>query len=649
MAFNSPCITAAHLATTAAFARDISISRSGPTAIANAEKAAKSTNAALKVFRGESRESDLRLDVGDAMDVDLMSPAAKTTPGLNSASAYANGEQSLPASKDKYRPTAEQPNDNLRADGVFAAAMPLEASRIRPIGQGDLSGPAEHVSSQVHPMDIDSEMHGAGLLLWAASAVDQDSAASVPITERDVQGSEPNHHSAVGIAPQRRNRTRKGTEANQQPSLKNNSGAEERSEAPRKPVLMVTLKIPPGSTIDGTHLGPKQGSLLKTTVSNRAAPASQTPNWPVPAPQAFTSVNLPPKNVLIPRPQPYRRPPASRSAANLKQIVLPAPGVDALRAARKQTEQVKVPKLKGATTAKDVPAPLFLQSRGLEAPLAEAPQVADTEAPMPMLATQKEIPRLAYARKQSEQVKAPRFNGATTVKDIPAPLSSQSRRLENPPAEAKQVAGTEAPMPMLATQKEIPRPAYAKPGPSVSASGTNSPVSTGDSDAQVDRPAREAPARAVNIPSVDVRSIARKHFITLNRSNDWYGADENQNLQVPPPATPSPTLSNALPPIKASIPPPDPKKVTMPQTATGNGNNHLGHTIAVFKMASTPEFRIEGRGSSPSHPKKIAPLVPKNNFLYYEPVVRGKDKKTGGLFPTASRDVTDLPHIANGG
>jgi hypothetical protein len=109
----------------------------------------------------------------------------------------------------------------------------------------------------------------------------------------------------------------------------------------------------------------------------------------------------------------------------------------------------------------------------------------------------------------------------------------------------------------------------------------------------------------------------------------------NQNLQVPPSATfnhppsnPPPShISSPFTPLALS------KPAATPQIATGKVSNSLGAAVTVFRPTPVQELGMEGQGSPPSHPKKIAPLVSKRNFLYYEPVVREKEKGASGLFP----------------
>lgn len=210
-----------------------------------------------------------------------------------------------------------------------------------------------------------------------------------------------------------------------------------------------------------------------------------------------------------------------------------------------------------------------------------------------------------------------------------APLVSKST---TPPRDPKKITaihhlvvtgnGSNRPSSIIPASKAVPLPELEIKGPGISPSHLE----------------KIAPlASKSTAPPLDPKKITAMHHLVVigngsNRPNSIITASKAASV----PEFGIPGLGNSpqhpiiIGPLasKATIPPLDQKKVTTTHQVV-SGSNRPSSIIPASKAALVPELGIKGLGNPPSHPKKIAPLVSKNNFLYYEPVVGGKDKISG--------------------
>lgn len=302
------------------------------------------------------------------MDVDV---AGLTVP----EAADGESEPSTPRSASLSISAGTEVSAHLRQRSAetVEAAVTLNTVAAEPITHGQ----AGEEDGQPQSADI---MHGADLLLWAACTVDHNF-APYPAPETNTQQQQHEVVQAtVAATSTKKQKPRKSRE------LKT---PKPRSKPQRRKSLIVVLKVP------GT--APSAEDEASGTESMPVSSSPHTPNWPVPGPK-FTPVNIP--IVPIPRPQPYRRPELGGPklvAPNPATVRSRTSAVDALAAARKQTEQTKTAKSKvvSGRTANNTPPP---GETGSNSPIHITP--SPTASPVaPQISTPSQaIPRPAYAK-----------------------------------------------------------------------------------------------------------------------------------------------------------------------------------------------------------------------------------------------------------
>lgn len=451
------------------------------------------------------------------MDIDAVDVAA--------VSGLAVPDEELGSSYTASRPrsislsisvgTETSPHLRQRSAETVEAAVTLNA----------VAGAAEATAAaRSQPSEDDGQsqsieiMHGADLLLWAASAVDPSFAPHTTPGINTTQQQYKIAQTAVAAADPRKRRQPKKSKGPKPPKPKQ-----------RRKSLIVVLKVPSTAHSAGSEVSGTEASLSPCT-----------PNRPVPNPK-FTSVNVP-----IPRPQPYRKPESS-----VPRPLLPKAGmfksrastVDALAAARKQTEQTR-------------------------------------------------------------SVKSKVVNGGTASNNTPS-----SGGEPNPPNHTTPSPATSPAMSQISTPLQaIPRPAYAKPRPMNRGLG-----STGTRDPSIDRwfnVVESSPApmsRSGFFPAYPIG----KSFFSRNGALDEAG--------------------DSLPTQESSI-------------ATSNAEEgSAAGTNNGTSAADTPSLGIPRATITPEYieTKKIAPLVSKNNFLYWEPSMSVDVKPLIGKLPSPS-PTTDL-------
>lgn len=360
-------------------------------------------------------------------------------------------------------------------------------------------------------------MHGADLLLWAASAVDPSFALHTTPGINTTQQQYKIAQTAVAAADSRKRRQPKKSKEPKPPKPKQ-----------RRESLIITLKVPSTARSAGSEVSGTEASLSPCT-----------PNRPVPGPK-FTSVNVP-----IPRPQPYRKPEFSAP-----KLLLPKAGmfksrasaVDALAAARKQTEQTR-------------------------------------------------------------SVKSKVVNGGTASNNTP------SSGEPNPPNHTTPSLATSPAMSQISTPLQaIPRPAYAKPRPMNRGLG-----STGTRDPSINRwfNVVESPPAPMSRSGFFPAYPIGKSFFSRNGALDEAG--------------------DSLPTQESSMATSNAEEGSA--AGTNNGTSAADAPfLGIPRTTITPEY-IEA--------KKIAPLVSKNNFLYWEPSMSVDVKPLIGKLPLPS-PTTDL-------
>lgn len=348
-------------------------------------------------------------------------------------------------------------------------------------------------------------MHGADLLLWAASAVDPSFAPRTTPGMNNTQRKYKIVQTAVADADPKKQKQPKKSKEPKPP----------KSKPQRRKSLIVVLKVP--------STAPSADGEVSGTESPR------TPNRPVPG------AKFPPVNVSIPRPQPYRKP-----ESIVPKLLPPKAGifksrasaVDALAAARKQTEQTRSVKSKvvsGGTASNNTP----------------------------LLGGE-----------------ANPFNHTT-----PSPATSPKMSQISTPLQA------------------IPRPAYAKPR---TKGGPGSTVTRDPSISRWFNAVESPPART-------------GHFSAYPIGKNFFSRNRDEAGDSPPPPESSIATSNV---------------------EEGNAADTKNGSFA----ADMPSLRVPRASMTPEYVEanKIAPLVSKNNFLYWEPSMSVDVKPLIGKLPSFS-------------
>lgn len=619
--------------------------------IGNYQRAARSGNDALRVVAERKLETGATVQA-DKMDVDIGAKDAgltvpefldeesgsaytPSTPGSMSVSVSTGTDIVQLGSEEKEQFQRERSVETVEAAVTLNAVASEPSPKIPQVQQvemtGDQTSEGAGASSEEEdreepveePREEDGQsqsvdiMHGADLLLWAAGAVDPNFGQHAPTQDQHENARETVAAAAISVGPAKKQRQRKLTV----PKLKLKVPKEPKEpkipksmtkakvtktrtpkEKQRRKSLIVTLKVRSNtadvsanggegsSTGSPSHLTPAADSTPMTT-------SPGTPNWLTASPSVsgFTPVNIPTiPTASIPRPQPYRKPESSTSKPITPKPVMIKPrtsAVDALAAARKQTEQAKSAKLKGVGS-----------------------KAGNGGSPSPAAVTN-----------------SPNTTSTITTTTVPAspPVPSPAVQEASP-----RVVSSQA----VITPQSIPRPAYAKPGPTSTESpgNTDTPDAGPDmSPAVTDTPSRPS-SQPITVPltgNFSTHPVARKFFATFSSGrNDQLDGQGD----TPPPPSPSIAGSASAPntrehiaagtrTVAESSSPANAAGGAEKAAETAAGPSRSGAVSADVTRNTSPFLGPSRATLTPEYieTKKIVPLVGKGNFLYWEPSMGG--------------------------
>lgn len=529
--------------------------------VGNYQRAARSGNDALRVVAEQKlAHADAVISTQETVQLDEDSGSSYTpsTPGSLSVSTGTDiieKETQLQLQNEEKGIFQRQRSVETVEAAVTLNAVASEASLSVPTSEGVKDREEDGQSQSV---DI---MHGADLLLWAAGAVDPSFGHHIPtVTQESAQGA----IVAKSTSPKPRLKLKVPKEPKiSKAATKTKVAKKTPKSGQRRKSLVVTLKVHTSNVETSST-----GSPPHLTATESITTSPHTPNYQTASPSVsgFTPVNIP--TASIPRPQPYRKP-----ESGLPRLVTPKPvmikprtsAVDALAAARKQTEQAKSAKSKSAAKGGTTPSP------GVN----------------------------------------PASTG-TIVPSVPVPIAQAPPRA--------------APFQVVIPPQAIPRPAYAKPGPT---EGSGSMEVLEVSEVPEERP----PAQADDLPLPSPIIVPQAgHFSTHPVARKFFATFSGSRAQTPEGSdTPSPVVESAavLNPESTVAP-----TTESPSVSVAGSVEKASETVGFSKFGgsadatrqTTPSLGVPRATLTPEYleTKKIMPLVGKGNFLYWEPSISSR-------------------------
>ncbi|KAH8145177.1 uncharacterized protein LAJ45_10841 [Morchella importuna] len=464
-------------------------------------------------------------------------------------------------------------------------------------------------------------------------------------------------HEAIAVAPttgvKRRSRAKNSAAKDTAKSSKETAKQKTSKAKPTGPraapkrTLIVSLKLPNAEHAQGegtSHSRAEEShsdgaAVAASTTRTPPPPATPSNNW-LPATIGFTPVNPPSSSsplraspstpAPLPRPQPYRRPEPTntpRSIAAKPGGVSPNPrstsSAELLAAARKQTQtksaksKAAVPRVGSATTTPEypnapIPSPIASPGQSIGGRLitnARRSGQPSESTPSPNRpVVQQQQPQLAAAvAPPPPPVDEPTIQQTPVVATTAG--SSQHVVVPRPVIVARNVSP-------LATDKGKEMQVHPVPEDSPAAH-----------PAQATTPLPDAltPPAAVQVPQTPQNSSGRRLGSSKLR--------EMQSNDDPSVTSGSPVVANPLPPAQRTDPqaPPTTTREQTPAASTTASSiapdaspSTAERVMASTTRQSTPLSLPPARSTmTPEYidSKKIQPLVPRDNFLYWEPSI----------------------------